>query len=106
MECAHKGGNMLPNQILVNRRWPGLAFQLEALEQRYFLSSGALDPGFWAAGRLIDNRIKPYNYSDLQVLMQSDGKILVGGTDQHNRVFVARYNAKRTKDTSFSGDGT
>jgi len=98
------------SQILVNRKWPRSAYTLEALEQRYFLSSGSLDPTFWAAGRLIDGRIMPYSYSDLQILMQSDGKILVGGTDvggtdQRSGVFIARYNADGTKDASFSGDG-
>jgi len=80
-------------------------YELEALERRYFLSAVSLDPLFAEGGKLIDRRIRPAHGSDVQLLVQNDGKILVGGATEKSGLFLARYNADGAFDKSFSGDG-
>src|SRR6266571_2722953 len=92
---------MIPSQILMDRAWPLPVYELEALEQRYFLSAGFLDPSFGRDGVVVDHRIGGAD----QVLLQPDGKILVGGLEKKHQWFLARYQADGSPDMTFAGDG-
>src|SRR5258706_5804310 len=88
-----------------DRHWQRPIYELEVLERRYFLNAGFPDPNFADGGLLIDNRIHPEFEAAIQVLVQRDGKILVGGDEKEGRVFIARYNADGTLDESFCSGG-
>ncbi len=68
--------------------------------------TGGLDPAFSGDGRVVTNLGRGTDGSSVAV--QSDGKIVVSGTQSGTaggRWFVARYQANGTLDPSFSGDG-
>jgi uncharacterized delta-60 repeat protein len=75
--------------------------QLEALEDRCLLSAGALDPTFGNGGKALAS---PYLSGISAVLLQPDGKIVVGGGS--GNMTLLRYNADGTLDTTFGGSGT
>jgi uncharacterized delta-60 repeat protein len=99
---ARNGGFVVPITEKADRQ-NRPAYALEALEQRYFLSAGYADPAFGQGGFVIDDRFTPDGY--MQVLVQSDGKVVVAGDDQNGSLFVARYKADGSIDNSFSDDG-
>src|SRR2546421_11406300 len=88
-----------------NRRSLQGFYNVEALEQRCFLRAGYWDPGFAKAGKLLERRIHPETGSEVHLLIQKDGKILVGGWTDDNGIFLARYNPNGTIDKTFSDDG-
>src|SRR6476646_5810240 len=90
---------------VVNRRWPRSIYELEVLEQRYFLSAGFFDFTFADGGKLIDVFFNHESTTEIQVLVQRDGKILVGGDQRGGGVFIARYNPDGTFDSSFASEG-
>ena len=75
-----------------------------------FNANGTLDTSFGTNG-VVTEDLDAFNDSFNSVVVQSDGKILAGGTssDPNNsssgRFALARYNANGTPDTSFDGDG-
>jgi uncharacterized delta-60 repeat protein len=72
-----------------------------------FDSSGALDPGF-ASGGIQTFSIGSFDEAANAVALQSDGKIVVAGTEfdpADNDVLVARFNTNGTFDTTFAGVG-
>jgi uncharacterized delta-60 repeat protein len=73
---------------------------------------GTLDPTFGAAGKVIISLPDFYSYSTAaDIAMQSDGKIVVGGTIGRwgkpgvRRAGAVRFDRDGSLDTSFSGDG-
>src|SRR3569832_344834 len=89
---------------IVDARAPQLF--IESLEFRTLLSAGALDPTFGTGGRLIVNDLQLYVSS---AATQSDGKIVVGGTEftggDVDTAVVARFNSDGSLDSSFGTDG-
>jgi uncharacterized delta-60 repeat protein len=86
---------------------------LEALETRWMLAAGDLDPTFDGPtlvgnGIVVDDLGLTKNLEVRAMAVQNDGKIVVAGvaataitsTNQHD-VLLARYNADGTRDTSF-----
>jgi uncharacterized delta-60 repeat protein len=78
-----------------------------------FNPDGTLDPTFDGDGKLITEFPDPYDWSVASsVVIQSDGKIVVGGgawnEDEEigTKFALARYNEDGTLDSSFSDDGT
>ncbi len=71
-------------------------------------ANGSLDTSFGGTGKMI-TKVGPVNSFGGEVLVQPDGKIVVGGTafsNQGLQSFAAvRYNVNGSLDTSFSGDG-
>jgi uncharacterized delta-60 repeat protein len=90
---------------MANRRSSQGLFEVESLEQRCFLSADFLDPGFANAGKLIERRFQLAPSSEVQLLIQEDGKILIGGETDDRQLFLARYNPNGTVDKTFSDDG-
>lgn len=74
--------------------------RLEALEDRCLLSAGALDPTFGNGGFVTN-----FPGGAEATAIQSDGKILVGGSS-NGAFVVTRYNANGTLDTSFGSGGS
>lgn len=76
-------------------------------------TDGTLDTTFDSDGFAITNFFASTNLPDVAraVSIQSDGKIVVGGTasntsnESGNRFAVARFNADGSLDTTFDGDG-
>jgi uncharacterized delta-60 repeat protein len=95
------------NRLMAWANWRSLQglYEVEALEQRCFLSAGFLDPGFARAGKLIERRFHPESGSEVHLLIQKDRKILIGGVTDDTKVFLARYNPNGTIDKTFSDDG-
>jgi uncharacterized delta-60 repeat protein len=87
--------------------------RLEALEDRCLLSAGAPDPTFGNGAGYVTTSLGKYGASASSVLIQPDGKILVGGSDYAGtknaappQVFaVVRYNTDGSLDTSFGSGG-
>ncbi|MCP4786264.1 MAG: hypothetical protein GY903_19940 [Fuerstiella sp.] len=80
---------------------------VEALETRILLSAGDLDPGFGTGGVITTDIIGASDTAS-SVAIQSDGKIVVAGTQRPNGAptfAVSRYNTDGSLDTSFDGDG-
>jgi uncharacterized delta-60 repeat protein len=66
---------------------------------------GDLDPSFDGDGRQTTDFTASGEDRASDVAIQSDGKILVAGSDAGNTVAVARYNSDGSLDSSFDGDG-
>jgi uncharacterized delta-60 repeat protein len=66
-----------------------------------YLSSGALDEAFGAGGKVFTPGIGGAR----DLLMQSDGKILMAGSTNASALSVVRYNQDGSLDTSFDNDG-
>ncbi len=63
-------------------------------------TDGSLDTSFNTVGKTINESIYIFN----KIMLQSDGKIVVGGS-KNNDVALARYNSNGTLDTTFDTDG-
>ncbi len=75
-----------------------------------FTTTGQLDNSFAGTGYLIDDVIAGSNHAGWEVLVQADGKILVGGATGGRGgasadAFVARYNTDGSRDTDFGAGG-
>jgi uncharacterized delta-60 repeat protein/RHS repeat-associated protein len=70
---------------------------------RYNLD-GSLDSSFGTGGKVNANFGAGYDQA-YAVVLQPDGKIVVGGSQNTSRLALARYNADGSLDTSFDGDG-
>lgn len=66
-------------------------------------ADGTPDASFDLDG-IVSTSFSPYPPQVTSVLLQSDGKILVGGSSQ-NQFALVRYNTDGSLDTSFDGDG-
>jgi uncharacterized delta-60 repeat protein len=63
-------------------------------------ADGSLDSTFNITGKTINESIEGFN----KILLQTDGKIIVGGT-KNSEIALARYNSNGTLDTTFDTDG-
>ena len=78
-----------------------------------YTSSGALDTSFDGDGKVVTNLIGTYAQEGKSVVVQPDGKIVVGGytiisnldANAFQEFAVVRYNANGTLDTSFGDAG-
>jgi uncharacterized delta-60 repeat protein len=90
------------------RRRPGFRPRLEALEDRYVPSGGALDPTFGTGG-LVSTAIGSRNDNPGAVITQADGKIVAGGYSTNSNgveeFTLVRYNTNGSLDTSFGQNG-
>jgi len=66
-------------------------------------SDGSQDPSFDGDGKVTTDL--GYNERANKIVIQPDGKILVGGTYFSKYFMLARYNPNGSLDTSFSGNG-
>jgi uncharacterized delta-60 repeat protein len=73
-----------------------------------FDDSGAPDPTFGDNGAVVTDVICiSANFTNQSLALQSDGKILIGGTSSISESFsIARYTEDGTLDPTFGGDGT
>jgi uncharacterized delta-60 repeat protein len=86
---------------------PTVRPRLEALEDRFLLSAGALDPTFGNGGVTTTSLSSGDDVAD-NVLIQPNGKIVVAGsTAIHSGTFMSltRYNANGTLDSTFGSGG-
>ena len=67
-----------------------------------YATNGLLDPSFAETGIVRT----PVGGSGNAMVLQTDGRILVGGSAVGGGVALARYNTDGSLDTSFDGDGT
>lgn len=69
-----------------------------------FTSSGALDNSFGNSGKIV---LAPSTGRDFgnNVVLQSDGKILIAGTEDYSKYVLLRYNSDGTPDNSFGTNG-
>jgi uncharacterized delta-60 repeat protein len=87
--------------VVVGTVWAGL----EEFGVVRYNQNGTLDNSFNGSGKVItDVTNNVSNDSAYSAQIQSDGKILVGGTCA-NRFCLVRYNTDGSLDTSFDGDG-
>jgi len=74
-----------------------------------YTSAGALDTSFNSTGKVLTNLVGPsYGSSAYSVALQSDGKIVVGGsvgTAAGSSLAVWRYTTAGALDTTFNGTG-
>ena len=63
-------------------------------------TDGSLDTSFNTTGRVVHTFVEKFEV----IKLQSDGKIVVGGTF-NNDVAIVRYNSNGTLDTSFNSTG-
>lgn len=75
-----------------------------------YTADGALDTGFGSAGKVITDVEGYYSEKCRSVVVQSNGKILVGGYGQHNAndnsyFMLLRYHADGTLDNTFGAGG-
>jgi uncharacterized delta-60 repeat protein len=78
----------------------------ETLETRTLYSSGGFDPSFGSNG-VARLPLSPLITMDTRAeAVQTDGKIVVAGTNAANQFAVARYNTDGTPDTSFGTTDT
>lgn len=73
-------------------------------------SNGSLDTTFGISGKVITDIVGYYSEKCKSVVIQSDGKILVGGYGKHstndgNYFVLVRYNNNGTLDSSFGTNG-
>jgi len=69
-------------------------------------ADGALDPGFSGDGKVTSDFGNPFTFDDaVDVLIQPDGKIIVGGVTG-DFGDLARYHPDGTLDSTFGGDGS
>src|SRR5688500_16218968 len=68
-----------------------------------YTASGALDSAFGAGGIVRVALGRSERFTDLAI--QSDGKIVVGGTRHENGYVLARYTSGGALDPTFAGDG-
>jgi len=67
-------------------------------------SNGTLDAGFGVAGIVTTDNLG-FNDRAFSVVLQSDGKIVVGGFSGSSDFFLTRYNTDGTLDSSFGTGG-
>lgn len=78
-----------------------------------YTSSGALDTSFSGDGKVVTDLIGTYTQQGKSVVVQPDGKIVVGGytiisnqdANAYQEFAVVRYNANGTLDTTFGDAG-
>jgi uncharacterized delta-60 repeat protein len=80
---------------------PSYRPRLEALEDRYLLNAGALDPTFGNGAGYVLSSVGGYANT---VAVQPNGQIVIVGTTGSD-FLVARYNANGSLDTSFGTGG-
>jgi uncharacterized delta-60 repeat protein len=84
--------------------------RLDALEDRFLLTAGALDPTFGTGGEVLTNfppaakGFKGTGGNASAVRIQSDGKIVVAGQGAYDFA-VARYNTNGSLDPTFGSGG-
>jgi uncharacterized delta-60 repeat protein len=98
MTPVARGVTLQGDGRIVISGWAGFDAALARLN-----TNGTLDTSFSGDGKLTEElgNTTDYYYA---VDTDSNGKIVVGGSTGFN-MFVARYNANGTLDTSFDGDG-
>jgi uncharacterized delta-60 repeat protein len=70
-----------------------------------YLTDGTLDPSFGSGGRVYES-FNDMGGTPQSILIQSDGKIVVAGSDQTTQwLFVARFNTNGLVDTGFANNG-
>ncbi len=84
--------------------------ELERLECRTLLASGALDPAFGQGGKVTIDFDGPQAAHAESVVVQADGKVVVGGVafnsgSGHGDFALARYNTDGNLDASFGQGG-
>jgi uncharacterized delta-60 repeat protein len=83
--------------------------QVEALEDRWLLSAGALDPTFGSGGTVTTNFGNNTNTSAQVLVIQPDGKIVAAGDSENTGsggyYNLARYNADGSLDATFGSKG-
>ena len=67
-------------------------------------ADGTLDTGFGVGGKVVTEFATSTSYVRA-LLAQPDGKIIAMGDDDNFYIYLARYNADGTLDSSFDGDG-
>lgn len=105
VETAFPGGAganevvVQPDGSIVVAGWVGGMFAVAR-----YLADGTLDPGFGVDG-LVTTPLGALGDEARAVALQSGGRIVATGTDDHERFVVVRYLADGTLDPSFGGDG-
>jgi uncharacterized delta-60 repeat protein len=77
---------------------------VEAVEDRVLLSPGDLDPTFGSGGKVTTDLGSPSDQAR-RLAIQSDGKIVVVGSDGGAHFALVRYNADGSLDTKFGTGG-
>jgi uncharacterized delta-60 repeat protein len=87
--------------VVVGTVWTGL----EQFGVVRYNADGSLDTTFNGTGKITTDMIDNVGYdSPYAARVQTDGRILVGGTCS-NKICLARYNTNGSLDNSFDGDG-
>ncbi|MGA9292472.1 MAG: T9SS type A sorting domain-containing protein [Ignavibacteriaceae bacterium] len=93
--------------IVVGNDYNGLNFESDVMVVRYN-SDGSLDNGFGTNGIVTTGELTNYDYA-WTVLLQPDGKIIVGGAfrthSSNNLILLIRYNSDGSLDTGFGNNG-
>src|SRR5215813_1162295 len=85
--------------------------RLEALEDRYLLSAGVLDPTFGAGGTVTTGFGNNTNTSARVLVIQPDGKLIAAGDSENPATTsvgyydLARYNPDGSLDNTFGSKG-